>query len=136
MASTRQALNEFRQKLGAVEPDGVSTYYVEWLEGRWHVLAGQLESAKAHYESAVDLALYRSGPTQKDIIREALLLAAFLGDLPLYKRLKHRALVFDFSFLPGWEEPVADARELKLIRGNFELRFPPHGRFVESPTCA
>jgi hypothetical protein len=136
MASTRQALNEFRQKLGAVEPDGVSTYYLEWLEGRWHVLAGQLESAKAHYESAADLALYRSGPTQKDIIREALLLAAFLGDLPLYKRLKHRALVFDFSFLPGWEEAVADARELKLIRGNFELRFPPHGRFVESPTCA
>jgi hypothetical protein len=132
MAATRSELDEFRQKLATVEEEDVSAYYLEWLEGRWHVLAGRLETAKDHYARAADLALYRSGPTQKDIIREALLLAAFLGDLPLYKRLKHRALAFDLSFLPGWEESVADAHELKLIRGNFELRFPPRGRFVES----
>lgn len=132
MAATRRELDEFRQKLATVEEEDVSAYYLEWLEGRWHVLAGRLEAAKDHYARAADLALYRSGPTQKDIIREALLLTAFLGDLPLYKRLKHRALAFDLSFLPGWEESVADAHELKLIRGNFELRFPPRGHFVES----
>ncbi|WP_323115034.1 hypothetical protein [Pseudomonas guariconensis] len=136
MATTRQGLDAFRQRLHMVEAEDVSTYYLEWLEGRWHVLAGQLETAKDHYARAADLALYRSGPTQKDIIREALLLAAYLGDLPLYKRLKHRALAFGLSYLPGWEESVADAHELKLIRSNFELRFPPQGHFVESPGFA
>lgn len=132
MATTRQGLDAFRQSLHMVEEQDVSAYYLEWLEGRWHVLAGQLEEAKDHYARAADLALYRSGPTQKDIIREALLLAAYLGDLPLYKRLKHRALAFDLSYLPGWEQSVADAQELKLIRSNFELRFPSRGHFVES----
>lgn len=132
MATTRRGLDAFRQRLHMVEEEDVSTYYLEWLEGRWHVLAGQLETAKDHYARAADLALYRSGPTQKDIIREALLLAAYLGDLPLYKRLKHRALAFDLSYLPGWEQSVADAQELKLIRSNFELRFPSRGHFVES----
>lgn len=136
MATTRQGLDAFRQRLHMVEEEDVSTYYLEWLEGRWHVLAGQLETAKDHYARAADLALYRSGPTQKDIIREALLLAAYLGDLPLYKRLKHRALAFGHSYLPGWEQSVADAHELKLIRSNFELRFPPRGHFVESPGFA
>ncbi|SEC73427.1 hypothetical protein SAMN05216205_3118 [Pseudomonas mohnii] len=135
MASTRRALDEFRQLLNATAMVESSSYYMEWLEGRWHVLAGQLESAKVHYEHAADLALYRSGPTQKDIIREALLLAAFLGELPLYKRLKHRALAFDHSYFPGWETSVADAHELKLIGSNFELRFPPRGHFVESAGC-
>ncbi len=133
MATTQQRLDAFRQRLYLVEEEDVSAYYLEWLEGRWHVLAGQLETAKDHYARAADLALYRSGPTQKDIIREALLLAAYLGDLPLYKRLKHRALAFDHSYLPGWEQSVADAHELKPIQGSFELRFPPRGHFVESP---
>ena len=136
MATTRRGLDAFRQRLHMVEEEDVSTYYLEWLEGRWHVLAGQMETAKDHYARAADLALYRSGPTQKDIIREALLLAAYLGDLPLYKRLKHRALAFGHSYLPGWEQSVADAHELKLIRSNFELRFPPRGHFVESPGFA
>lgn len=132
MATTRQGLDDFRQRLHMVEEEDVSAYYLEWLEGRWHVLAGKLETAKDHYARAADLALYRSGPTQKDIIREALLLAAYLADLPLYKRLKHRALAFGHSYLPGWEESVADAHELKLIRSNFELHFPPMGHFPES----
>lgn len=136
MATTRRGLDAFRQRLYIVEEEDVSAYYLEWLEGRWHVLAGKLETAKDHYAQAADLALYRSGPTQKDIIREALLLAAYLGDLPLYKRLKHRALAFGHSYLPGWEQSVADAHELKLIRSNFELRFPPRGHFVESPGFA
>ena len=89
--------------------------------------------AVAHYERAADLALYRSGDTQKDVIREGLLLAAHQGLLPLYKRLKHRALVMGLSYLPGWDDSVADTKELKLVRGNFELRFPPRGSFLERP---
>lgn len=64
------------------------------------------------------------------------MLAAYLGDLPLYKRLKHRALAFDLSYLPGWGRSVADVHELKLIQSNFELRFPSRGHFVESPGFA
>jgi len=85
-----------------------------------------------HYEKAADLALYRSGETQKTILREALLLAAYQGALPLYKRLKHRALIMGFSFLPAWDEAVANAQELKMMRHTFEDRFPVHGRFPES----
>lgn len=136
-ARTRYALDQFRLLLSRQDPQGISTYYLEWLEGRWYVLAGQLDAARAHYERAADLALYRSGETQKDILREALLLAAYLGDRPLYKRLKHRALVMDLSWLPGWEKSVATAHELKLIRDNFTLKFPERGRFVDqgAPLC-
>ena len=130
-ARTRYALDQFRLLLSRQDPQGISTYYLEWLEGRWHVLAGQLNTAQPHYERAADLALYRSGETQKDILREALLLAAYLGNRTLYKRLKHRALVMDLSWLPGWEESVSTAHELKLIRDNFTLKFPERGRFVD-----
>lgn len=131
-ARTRYALDQFRHQISIHEPEPVSTYFLEFLEGRWHVLAGQLETALGHYEQAADLALYRSGETQKTILREALLLAAYQGALPLYKRLKHRALVMGFSFLPAWDEAIATAQELKMIRDNFEDRFPAHGRFPES----
>lgn len=50
----------------------------------------------------------------------------------LYKRLKHGTLVMRFCFLPAWDKAVATAQELKMIRGNFEDRFPAHGRFLES----
>lgn len=131
-ARTRYGLDQFRHQISLQEPEPVSAYFLEFLEGRWHVLAGQLETALFHYERAADLALYRSGETQKNILREALLLAAYLGKLPLYKRLKHRALVMGFSFLPAWDKAVATAQELKMIRGNFEDRFPERGRFLES----
>lgn len=131
-AKTRYELDQFRHQMSIQEPEPVSTYFLEFLEGRWHVLAGKLETALLHYERAADLALYRSGETQKNILREALLLAAYLGKLPLYKRLKHRALVMGFSFLPAWDKAVATAQELRMIRGNFEDRFPEHGRFLES----
>ena len=131
-ARTRYGLDQFRHQMSLQEPEPVSTYFLEFLEGRWHVLAGQLETALFHYERAADLALYRSGETQKNILREALLLAAYLGKLPLYKRLKHRALVMGFSFLPAWNKVIATAQELKMIRGNFEDRFPERGRFLES----
>lgn len=130
-ARTRYALDQFRLLLGHHDPDAISTYFLEWLEGRWHVLAGQLETALLHFEKAADLALYRSGQTQKDILREALLLAAYLGKRPLYKRLKHRALAMGISYLPGWEESVASDHELKLIRDNFTVKFPERGRFVD-----
>lgn len=131
-AKTRYELDQFRHQMSIQEPELVSTYFIEFLEGRWHVLAGQLETALLHYERAADLALYRSGETQKTILREALLLTAYLGKLPLYKRLKHRALVMGFSFLPAWDKAVATAQELGMIRGNFEDRFPEHGRFLEA----
>jgi len=131
-ARTRYALDQFRHQISIHESEPVSTYFLEFLEGRWHVLAGQLDAALDHYEQAADLALYRSGETQKTILREALLLAAYQGALPLYKRLKHRALVMGFSFLPAWDEAIATAQELKMIRDNFEDRFPAHGRFPES----
>lgn len=131
-ARTRYDLDQFRHQMSTQEPEPVSTYFLEFLEGRWNVLAGQLETALCHYERAADLALYRSGETQKNILREALLLAAYLGKLPLYKRLKHRALVMGFSFLPAWDKAVATAQELTMIRGNFEDRFPERGRFLES----
>ncbi|PZP20895.1 hypothetical protein [Pseudomonas kuykendallii] len=130
-ARTRYALDQFRVHLGHHDPKGISTYYLEWLEGRWHVLAGQLDTALLHFELAADLALYRSGQTQKDILREALLLAAYLGKRPLYKRLKHRALVMGLSYLPGGKESVASDHELKLIRDNFTVKFPERGRFVD-----
>lgn len=130
-AHTRYALDQFRLLLSRQDPEGISTYYLEWLEGRWHVLAGQLDAALPRFERAADLALYRSGPTQKDILREALLLAAYQEDRPLYKRLKHRALAMGLSYLPGWEDSVAAAHELKLIRDNFTVRFPERGRFID-----
>lgn len=114
------------------DTQGICTYYLEWLMGRWYVLAGQPVAALQHYERAVDLSLYRSGETQRNILKEALILAANLRKLPLYKRLKHRALVFDLAILPPHEDVVADCDELRLIGDNFDLWFPEWARFVEA----
>lgn len=132
MARTRAALEHFRQLLANGDTEGICAYYLEWLMGRWYVLAGQPDAALPHYERAVDLSLYRSGENQREILKEALLLAANLRKLPLYKRLKHRALTCDLAILPPRQDAVADREELRLIGDNFDLRFPEHGRFVES----
>lgn len=132
MTRTRAALEHFRQLLADGDTQGICTYYLEWLMGRWYVLAGQPVAALQHYERAVDLSLYRSGETQRNILKEALILAANLRKLPLYKRLKHRALVFDLAILPPHEDVVADREELRLIGDNFDLWFPEWARFVEA----
>lgn len=79
--------------------------------------------------AAVTLTVSRS-PNVSTIGGACALCAACQGELALYKRLKHGTLVMRFSFLPAWDKAVATAQELKMIRGNFEDRFPAHGRFL------
>lgn len=131
MSRTRKDLEDFRKMLIDGGAYDICEYYLEWIMGRWYVLAGQEESAITHYERAVDLCLYRSGETQKQILREALLLAVHLQKLPLYKRLKHRAVTFGLEILPPSQEGVANRNELRVLAGNFEIKFPLRGRFVD-----
>lgn len=52
-------------------------FHVEWLRGRWHVLAGKLDVALKHY-GGQRIGYYRAGDQQKDIVEETLVLAAYL----------------------------------------------------------
>lgn len=128
-------IHNFESMLIEHDKDGLATYYLNWMKGRWLILGGDYDTAIDYYEAAVDQALYRVGQAQKEILREGLVLAAKLQRMPLYKRLKHRALVFDMAVIdPPSKSQVTQPDELMLWANNFDLIFPSHGRFGENPS--
>lgn len=135
--AARRELDRFKALLDEQVADGRAGYMLDWCEGRWHVLAGDEEKALEFYEKGADRVLYRAGPNQKDILEEGLSLAAYLGNKPAIKRLKHRALAVglfsdQFSKLP--EKPdVVSEWEVKQLAGAFTVLFPAHARFMEAP---
>ncbi len=125
-----KALEEFEQMLVEHDQEGICDYYLNWMKGRYYLLSGDYHDALSYYEKAVDGALYRSGGTQNDVLEEALVLAAKLEKLPLYKRLKHRAIVFGLNVLPPTSaNRIAERDEMRKWAENFTQLFPPQGHF-------
>lgn len=131
MKRTERDLKRFGQLVAQQDHGDITTYFLMWLTGRWHVLAGKHTAALDYYEAAVDDSLYRSGGTQREILKEALCLAARQGKLTLYKRLKHRAIVFGMVAPPP-SKKVADQDEMINEAVNFDFVFPQCGCFVEA----
>lgn len=125
------------------DPEGLLQFHLEWLEGRWHVLSGDLKKALPFYKKAAELVNYRGGDAQKEITQEALVIASCLKtpDKAFIKQLKHRAIVFKLFIEPTVGENkksqkktkynVVEDWEITQFRQQFHSIFPEQGRFFE-----
>lgn len=124
-----QALEKLAKELDA---EGRTAYHLAWMKGRWHALCGRYEDALPHYEQAFELACYRAGQQLKDIVEDAICIAAFLDNRkPFVKQLKHVGIVLGLFKRPG-DDAVVEPWELEQLAQQLLVRFPPQGRFVES----
>ncbi len=130
-ARTKDSLEAFRQLCEEHDPEGRTRFHRARLFGRWHVLSGEFSDALRHYREATELANYRAGNEQKQIVEETLVLAAFVGgEKPLLKGLKHRAIAFGLFAAPRGDDVLEDW-EIEQFRQQFYRVFPRHGRFPE-----
>lgn len=131
--SIRERLDAFEQLAKVIDPEGRTRYQRAWLYGRWNALSARFDEALEYYEEAAERAHYRAGNQQRQIVEEALVLAAFVGGKrALLKRLKHRAVVFGLFAEPRGESVIEDW-EVEHLRGEFHRVFPPQGMFLEVP---
>ena len=114
-----------------LDTEGKTAYHLAWMKGRWHALSGRYEDALPHYEQAFELACYRAGHQVKDIVEDAICIAAFLGRKVFVKQLKQVGIVLGLFLRPS-EDAVVESWELEQLAQQLLLRFPPQGRFVES----
>lgn len=138
---TKSDLEDLKNLVKKHDPEGRTQFHIEWLEGRWHVLSGDLQQALPFYKKAAQLVNYRGGDAQKKITEEALVIASCLGegDKAFIKQLKHRAIVFGLFIEPN-EEIDKDGKikyklvenwEINQFRQQFHNIFPEQGRFLE-----
>ena len=105
--ATQDRLAVFQRLCEEHDPEGRTRFHLAWLLGRWHMLSGQFHDALPFYKEAEELANYRAGNQQKQIVEETLVLAAFVGgEKPLLKRLKHRAIVFGLFAEPRSDDVI------------------------------
>lgn len=131
-ARTQDRLDAFRRLCEEHDPEGRTRFHLAWLVGRWHALSGRFRDALPFYKEAEELANYRAGNQQKQIVEETLVLAAFIGgEKPLLKRLKHRAIVFGLFAEPRSDD-VIEEWEIEHLRQQFHRIFPRQGRFPEA----
>lgn len=130
-AKIKAELDEFERMTSEIEPEGRTRFHIEWMRGRWHVLSGAFDLALPHYELAAELAHYRAGDQQKQIVEEVLVLAGHLRKKALIKRLKHRAVAFGLFADPRGDDVVEDW-EIDHFSQQFHQVFPVQGRFPEA----
>ena len=69
-------------------------YILHHAEARFAAMTGDTKSALAGYKRAFGMSLYTAGEEQRDIIREALAVAAVEGDRVFLKKLKNQGAAF------------------------------------------
>lgn len=111
-------------------------YHNDWLQGRILILSGRIDTALEHYVNAVESSLYKSGDNFRNLLKEALAVAAIQSKphKPTMKRLKSRALTFCPKIIePHLRDlPVSIAnQEIDVWRFWFVMRFPQSGWFEE-----
>lgn len=117
-------------------------YWLSWYRARWSAFDGDLESANNFFKEAFSQSLFFAGPSMKDIIQEALSVAASLSPQPdktFIKRLKNSAIMFGIDLPLYKEEPkgsekngfdsVAEAWEIEMYRSTFGDHFPSRLKF-------
>lgn len=104
---------EFRLAFEGAGQPHFARYMLYWCEARLSAREERFEDALASYEKASDLALYRSGRESKQILKEAVCIAAYLKKKATFKRLIGRSIALDlhrdqfgqpFDELPDMEE--------------------------------
>lgn len=111
-------------------------YHHEWLKGRILLLSGDIDGALEQYVKAVESSLYKSGNNIRDLLKEALAVAAIQlkPHKPTMKKLKSRALTFYPKIIESHlrELPVTISDEdIDSWRLWFVMRFPQSGWFDE-----
>lgn len=114
------------------DPDGKAAYHLAWMKGRWHALSVQYEEAQLHYKRAFELACYRAGHQVRDIVEDAICIAAFLEQKVFVNQLKQVGIVLGLFERPDEDAAVVEAWEMEQFAQQLLVRFPSHGRFIES----
>jgi len=129
----RLDLEEFDALLRKHDPDGRTRYGFDWFKGRWEVFSGNLEAALPHYRNAVAAASYRAGSAQKEILTDALALAAALEDRKFLASLKQQAIALGILVPPLEQDAdVVQDWEIEHLRDRFHAVFPLEGLFPEA----
>lgn len=105
-SDTRYHLNELNSKLKSVDEYEASKHHVSRLEARWHVFFGNLKDACQYYEVAVSNSIYLDGPKLKNLIQEALTVAARQRDKSLLRKLKNIQILLGFDLISVNQEAV------------------------------
>ncbi|MDE3273099.1 hypothetical protein [Pseudoalteromonas sp. G4] len=112
------------------------SYHYYWLQGRMLILSGQIDTALECYLNAVESSLYKSGDNIRNLLKEALAIAAIQQKphKPTLKKIKSRAL----TFCPQIIEPQLRELPVNITKEDvdewcfwFAIRFPQSGWFEE-----
>ena len=135
-----QSIRKARKILSRLDRHATTDCWLDWHEGRWNVLAGNLERACEFYKKAFEGSLYRSGENQREVIEEGLVVAASLPrpDKVFLKRLKNMAITFGYD-IPSVSSDAMSGKnsasdfiedwEVNLWRAHFKGVFPGTGMF-------
>jgi ankyrin repeat protein len=141
----KQSLISAREVLTRIDSHESTRYWLDWHEARWHVFAGDIDNACSLYEKAFQGCLYRSGPHQKDLTTEALVIAASKKspDKKFLTRLKNAAITFKYD-LPSITKrdtsrsmkasDFIEEWEVNLWKSSLRSIFPTKGLFPDTKT--
>lgn len=134
------------KKLGEYE---TSSFFIDWMDARWHVFAGDLVKANELYKQSVKTAIYRAGDQLQVIIKEALVVAASIKrsgkaspDKAFLKQLKNILILFNLDVESVDQHQIRkpqnktdefiQASEIEMWKGSFSNIFPMNGLFSEN----
>jgi ankyrin repeat protein len=126
-----------------------SSFFIDWMDARWHVYSGDLAAANELYKQSVKTAIYRSGDQLQVIIKEALVVAASIKksgkaspDKAFLKQLKNILILFNLDVESvdqlhirkpkNKTDEFIQASEIEMWKGSFNKIFPIKGFFSKS----
>ena len=127
--STRQIteaiedVKEFRRAFERAGQPHFALYMLYWCEARLSACEERLHDALALYEKAADLALYRSGREAKQLLKEAVCIAAYLDKKATFKRLIGRSIALDLH-KDQFGQPFDELPDMEEFAAQFFFVFP------------
>lgn len=137
----RECIDHTKTCLTSTSKGSLTSYWLDWHDARWHLLSGDLEGANKLYEQAFNDCLFRSGINQKEIIEEAMVVAAsqMPPDKVFMKHLKWANTTFKYDIPSSTSEQpsnqfpeTVEKWEINMWKGQFTRLFPKDGFF---PGC-
>lgn len=126
----------YQKQLADYCADVSLSYYIQWLQARYHVYVGEYFEAANRYFLAVESAMYNAGENNKLIIREALALAAITNSSKSkFEKLKARAIQCAPELIDASGQYLnhkTSREEMNAWKCEFCLLFPSHGWFSDS----
>lgn len=128
----KNALEQFRNDLKSQRKEHLYAFYASWFEARWHALSENFSKSLTFYKGAVRDASYRVGDAEKEIVKEALVIAALCKEKSFLKQLKHKAIAFKWLKESDKNQEVIEEWEIELLSNQLNYIFPFHARFAET----